>query len=53
MRDAAIRYTQERNIEVKEQAAEMRLRAEHKAGQPLTEMKRSGERASGGRGRIE
>ena len=41
------------NVEAERKAAEIRIRAERKAGELLREMKQNGTRDSGGKGRIE
>src|ERR1039458_9380580 len=43
---------QARNTELERKACEIRLRAERRAGQLLREMKQTGDRDAGGRGKI-
>lgn len=47
------RPAQAQNFVAERQAAEVRIRAERRAGELLREMKENGQRDSGGRGRIE
>jgi hypothetical protein len=43
---------QARNVDAERKASEVRIRAERRAGQLLNEMKQSGQRDSGGKGKI-